>query len=205
MANDSLQQLVLASASPVRRLLLENAGIGCAVVPSGIDEGAIREALAGGGAELDPGDVAEVLARAKAEDVSTRNSGSVVVAADQVLAMDGKIYEKPRSDDEARSQLLELRGRTHTLYSAVVLASDGHVDWCHVGEAQVALRQFSATFLGRYLASVGPDVRLSVGCYQLEARGVQLIETVAGDYFTVLGLPMLPLLEELRRREVLAI
>jgi len=201
--NSNGDPLVLASASPVRRVLLENAGIECVVVPSRIDEHAVRKALAGHDNAVDPADVAEVLARAKAEDVSERELGHVVVACDQVLALEGRIYEKPESDEAARAQLLNLRGKTHTLYSAVTIAEEGAVQWCHVAEVEVIMRSFSADFLGRYMAAVGPDVRLSVGAYQLEGRGVQLIERISGDYFSVLGLPLFPLLAELRRREVI--
>lgn len=196
-------KVVLASASAVRRRLLEAAGLAIDVVPANVDEVSIREALLADDNAIDPGDVAEVLARTKADDVAGRAGDRWIVAADQVLAFDGQIFEKPAGDDEARAQLLALRGRTHALYSAVVLADGGEVVWAHVDAVRVTLRQFSPAFLGRYMAAAGPAVRQSVGCYQLEGLGVQLIEKIDGDYFTVLGLPLLALLDELRKRGVI--
>lgn len=193
-------RIVLASGSAARQSLLANAGVAFDVVPSQIDEEVVRDALYSGGDTPDPSDVAEVLSRAKATDVSARESGALVIGGDQVLSLDGQVYQKPADMDEARGQLLELRGKTHALYTAVVIAQDGEVTWAHVDVANITMRSFSAAFVGQYLAKAGPDILQSVGCYHLEGLGVQLMEEVAGDFFTVLGLPMLPLLAELRAR-----
>lgn len=193
-------RIVLASGSASRQSLLTNAGVAFDVVPSQIDEEVVREALYSGGDTPDPSDVAEVLARAKATDVSAREAGALVIGGDQVLSLDGRVYQKPADMDEARGQLLELRGKTHALHTAVVIAQDGEVTWAHVDVANITMRSFSAAFVGQYLAKAGPDILQSVGCYHLEGLGVQLMEEVAGDFFTVLGLPMLPLLAELRAR-----
>ena len=199
----NIERIVLASASPVRRRLLEAAGLNFEVLPSRIDEEAVRSALLGDGDNIDPGDLAEVLARTKADDVIARTDARHVVGADQILAFDGEIFSKPADADEARAHLLALRGQTHVLHSAVVIAEDGDIVWAHVDSVRVTLRQFSPAFVGRYLADVGDDALASVGCYQLEGLGIQLIEKIEGDYHTVLGLPLLALLNELRARGVL--
>lgn len=203
MAGNGHQRIVLASASEARRRVLAGAGIAFSIEVSGIDEGAIRSALLDGGDEISPDDLAEVLARAKAQDVSERLTDALVIGGDQILSLEGRIFEKARSDEEVRAQLLDLRGKTHALTSAVVLASNGAVDWVHVDTAYVTMRQFSASFLGQYMAMAGPAVRDSVGCYHLEGVGAQLIENVSGDSFTVLGLPLFPLMGALRDRGLL--
>lgn len=191
--------LVLASASPVRRMLLERAGLRFDVEPSTVDEDAVREAMG----DADPIDIAEVLARAKAEDVAKRVTGDVVIGADQVLALGERIFAKPADMAEARAQLLDLKGQRHQLHSAVVIMRDDEVTWVHVDTVDVTMRDYSPAFVGRYLSAAGEAALGSVGCYQLEGLGVQLIEKIAGDYFTVLGLPLMALLAELRRMEVL--
>lgn len=202
MAEDELPGIILASGSATRQRLLKDAGVDFQVVRPSVDEDVIRETLLGDGRDIDPADMAEVLARAKAEDVSARHPGSVVIGADQVLACEGEIYSKPASLDEARDTLLSLRGRVHQLHSAVVIAVDGETQWVFVDTADMSMRQFSLAFLGRYLAEAGNDVLGSVGAYQLEGRGIQLFERFEGDYFTILGLPLLPLLNELRKRKL---
>lgn len=182
--------------------MLEAAGLAFAVVPADLDERAIRETLAAGDSSVEPADVAEVLARAKAETVSRARPG-VVIGADQVLALGDEVFEKPAGIEEARAHLLKLRGQTHQLHSAVVLAEAGEVAWAHVDTASLTMRTFSLTFLDDYLSRVGTAVCQSVGAYQLEGVGVQLFERIDGDYFTILGLPLLPLLAELRLREVI--
>lgn len=199
------QTMVLASASEVRRRLLENAGLSIDVVPANVDEASIRDALLANDNDIDPDDVAEVLARTKADEVVGRVDAKHVIAADQVLAFDGRIFEKAADADEARAQLLALSGNTHTLHSAVVLAEDGEVVWARVDTVRVKMRPFTPAFVGKYMAEVGDAVLLSVGCYQLEGPGVQLIEQIDGDYFTVLGLPLYSLLGELRQRGVLLV
>ena len=121
-----------------------------------------------------------------------------MIGADQVLALDRKIYGKPRDREECREQLLELRGRTHTLVSAVVLARDGKTVWTHVDEALLTMRAYTEPFIDTYLNTIGDDCTTSVGGYKIEGRGVQLFESISGDHFTILGLPLVPLLARLR-------
>lgn len=190
--------LVLASASPSRAALLESAGMAFETDPAGVDEQSIREVLAQDG-RATAGDVAEVLARAKAETVSERRPGDLVVGADQVLALGDEIFEKPETMEDARRTLLALQGRTHQLVSAVTLAREGNVFWAHVETADLTMRTLTPEDIGQYLGVAGEGVLASVGAYQLESLGVHLFEEIKGDYFTILGLPMLPLLARLRQ------
>ena len=198
------REIVLASASATRVQLLDAAGISFRAVPSTVDEAAIRDALCADNGDVDPADVAEVLARAKAEEVSRAYPTALVIGADQVLGLGREMFSKATNVDQAREVLMRLRGATHELHSAVAIAEGGDVTWAHVDNARVTMRRYSASALTRYLSTAGSRVLNSVGCYQIEGAGVQLFERVEGDYFTILGLPMLPLLEELRTRGVLA-
>ena len=193
--------IVLASGSSARRILLERAGLNFEAVSSGVDETAVREALA----DADPADVAEVLARAKAENVAERVDAAIVIGADQVLALGDEILAKPTDMTEARAQLLKLKGQKHQLHTAVVFVHEDQVAWVHVDTVDVTMRDYTPEFVGRYLSAAGEQALDSVGCYQLEGLGVQLIEKVSGDYFSVLGLPLIPVLAELRRMQVLDI
>ena len=192
-----MSTLTLASASPYRLEMLRRAGLAVEPVPSTIDERAAEEPLLE--AEAEPEDVASVLAEAKAADVSARTPG-LVIGADQVLALDGAILHKPRDMEEARRRLLALSGRTHLLHSAAVLAENGETLWRHVETARMTMRDLDPGFIGRHLAAVGDVALTSVGAYQIEGPGVQLFDRVEGDLFTVIGMPLLPLLAELRRR-----
>lgn len=194
--------LVLASASAIRATLLRNAGLEFSICPAAIDERAVRQALAA--AEPQPSDVAEVLARAKAEAISAQEPGAVVIGADQVLAFEGEILSKPSDMAEARATLLRLQGRTHSLHSGVCLARAGDTVWSHTSTAVLTMRPLTPQFVGRYLAAAGEAALTSVGAYQLEAVGVHLFSKVEGDYFAILGLPLLPLLDALRRLGVVA-
>jgi len=195
--------IVLASGSAARRRMLEDTGIEFEVEVSDVDEDIVREALSDDDLLIEPADLAEVLARAKAEDVARRVDADIVIGADQVLSLDGATYAKPPSIAAARRQLLALRGKAHQLHSAVAIVRREERHWTHVDEVTVTMRDYSSAFVGRYLAAVGAAALESVGCYQIEGPGVQLIEKVEGDYFTILGLPLLPLLAELRRMGVL--
>ena len=184
--------------------MLEGAGLTFEIVPADVDETAIREALTADNEGVDPEDIADVLARAKAETVSAANPEAIVIGADQVLACNGMIFEKAKNATEAREALLKLRGHPHQLHSAVVIAEGGEVTWSHCDTAHMTMRKFSLQFLGEYVARSAPALTSSVGAYQLEGLGVQLFEKIEGDYFTILGLPLLPLLAELRQRGVIA-
>ncbi|HYM33522.1 MAG TPA: Maf family protein [Candidatus Cybelea sp.] len=188
---------VLASTSPTRRRLLEQAGVACSVEPPGIDEAAIKQALLN--AETAADDAALALAEAKALAVSRRRPGWRVIGADQLLACEGRWFDKPAGRDGAKAQLRALRGRTHVLHSAVCAARDGTIAWRHVERAHMTMRDCSDRYLDDYLNAAGAAVCQSVGAYQLEGLGAQLFERVEGDYFAILGLPLLPLLAYLRR------
>ncbi|MBC7280273.1 Maf-like protein [Hoeflea sp.] len=188
-------RLVLASASPFRKALLANAGLSFDVEPALVDERAVEETLEG----MDPEDTALILAEAKAQDVSSRNLGALVIGSDQTLSLDGKVFHKPGDMEQARRRLLEFSGRTHELNSAVVLARDGETIWRHVSTARMTMRVLDPGFIGRHLSNVGDRALSSVGAYQFEGEGIQLFERFEGDYFAIIGLPLLPLLAQLRQ------
>jgi septum formation protein len=194
--------LILASGSQTRARLLEAAGLAFIIEPPGLDEGAMRQAVSGE-RSLDPSDVAEVLARAKAEAVSDLAHGAFVIGSDQVLALGNRIYSKPDSMETARSHLLDLSGKAHTLHTSVALASEGESIFTHTEIATLVMRKLTPEFIGRYLAAVGEEALASVGAYQIEGFGVQLFEKMDGDYFSILGLPLLPLLAALRQHGVI--
>ncbi len=188
--------IILASQSRTRNLLLKNAGIAFTAETADIDERAVEAPLAE--AQVPPDDVALVLAEAKARHVSENRLGALVIGADQTLAFNDECLSKPASVEAARRLLLDMRGQTHALHAAVVCVRDGDVLWRHVSSAYLTMRDYSAEFVGRYLAEIGDLALTSVGAYQLEGPGVQLFEKIDGDFFTILGLPMLPLLAFLR-------
>lgn len=195
--------LVLASGSATRRALLEAAGVAVAVHPADVDERALRDRLIAADPNVSHESIALALAEAKAETVSRARPDAFVVGADQVLSCDGRLFEKPVSIDEARSQLTWLRGKTHALHSAVALAANGRVVWRDLQTARLTIRPFSEAAREDYLARAGESVLTSVGAYRIEGPAVQLFEEIDGDHTTILGLPLLPLFAELRRREVL--
>jgi septum formation protein len=194
--------LILASTSKTRAGLLESAGLDFTAEAPGLDEATMREA-ASGERSLGPHDVAEILARAKAEAVSDLAPGAFVIGADQVLALDDEIISKPPNMEAARKQLLDLNGKTHQLHTAVAVAADGGTRWALTEVATLTMRKLSPEFIGHYLAAAGDKVLASVGAYQIESIGIQLFEKIEGDFFSILGLPLLPLLEELRREGVI--
>lgn len=193
--------LILASASASRAAMLRGAGLDFDIRPARIDEEEIKLSLQADGAALR--DAATALAELKAHRISTAEPQDFVIAADSMLACDGRWYDKPADMAAARAQLAALRGRTHELVSAVVLARGGSVIWRHAESARLTMRDFSDAFLDAYLVQAGEAVLSSVGCYQLEGLGVQLFSRIQGDFFTILGLPLLPLLDILRENKVL--
>jgi len=189
------QPLVLASRSSSRRAMLEAAGIPIEVSIPKVDERAV-EAAAG---RRSPADVAALLAREKAMDVARRKPRRLVVGADQTLALGERRFDKPRDHAAARDQLMALAGTTHHLHSAVALARDGEVLFEGIDTASLAIRDLSGSFLDNYMDAAGDAVLESVGAYQLEKLGVHLFHRIDGDHFTILGLPLLKLLDFLRR------
>jgi septum formation protein len=195
-------RLILASASEVRARVLKSAGVAFDIRPAHVDEDAVKESLLAAKAPLR--DVADALAELKAVRVSASRPDALVLGADQVLAFEGGLVSKCASLDEARVLLRRLRGRTHQLISALVLAKAGGAIWRTVETATLGMRDFSDRFLDDYLAAEGEGLLKGVGCYRLEGRGAQLFERVEGDYFTVLGLPLQPLLAALRQHGIVA-
>lgn len=189
-------QLVLASSSPFRRMLMENAGLVFEAVAADIDERRIEAALED--AHARPEQVAVELARAKALEVSRRMTGALVIGSDQTMSLGERVYHKPKDVEEAKRHVLSLSGKTHRLNSGIALARDGEVLWDHLSHADLTVRTLSADFVERYVARCGDKLLGSVGAYQLEGEGIQLFSEIRGDYFTILGLPMLPLLDKLR-------
>jgi septum formation protein len=194
--------LILASESKSRARILEAAGLAFIIEPPGLDEATMRQAVSGEEL-LAPHDVAEVLARAKAEAVSDLARQAYVVAGDQILALGDTILSKPDNMEAARRQLLVLSGKTHSLHTSVAVATNGAAIWAETTIATLTMRKLSPEFIGRYLAAAGDEVLSSVGAYQIEGLGVQLFEKIEGDYFSILGLPLLPLLDTLRREGVI--
>jgi septum formation protein len=186
--------LLLASSSPFRRMLMENAGLTFSCHAAAIDERAIEATLDG----ASPDAVALSLAKAKALDVAAHHPDALVIGSDQTMSLGERVYHKSTSREEAKENLLSLSGKTHRLNSAIALARGSDIVWEHVSHAELTVRPLSETFVDRYLTRVGEKVFLSVGAYQLEGEGIQLFSEIKGDYFTIVGLPMLPLLDRLR-------
>ena len=194
-------KVVLASKSPTRAAVLAGAGVAFDAASPGVDEDAVKASLLAEGAT--PRDIADALAELKAIRISTKRP-ELVIGADQTLEFEGGLYDKVESLDAARERLRLLRGKTHKLHAGVVVAKEGVPIWRDLVTASLTMRSFSDTFLEDYLAIEGPEALGSVGCYRLEGPGTQLFSRIDGDYFAILGLPLLGLLDLLRRHGALA-
>ena len=194
------ERLILASRSAARRAMLTDAGVTFGLEDAGVDEDAIKVAMKDASADA----LAVELACAKALAVSRRDPDVWVLGADQTLAFDGGLVSKAKSLDEAKARLKSMRGKAHQLHSGAAIATKGQIVWSGVDTVQMKMRDFSDAFLDAYLAAEGNELLACVGSYRLEGLGSQLFEAVDGDYFTVLGLPLWPVLAELRRAGVIA-
>jgi septum formation protein len=194
-------RLILASASPYRAALLANAGIVVEKISAEIDERAVEDTLEK--SELTPADIAQVLAQAKADEVSSRLPDAFVIGSDQTLSLDGVILHKPADMDAAIDRLMALSGKTHSLNSAVCIVRNAEVLWTHVEIAHITFRKLDPAFVGRHLGRVGKKALTSVGGYQVEGEGAQLIDYIDGDFFSIIGLPLLPLLAQLRKQGII--
>ncbi|MDD1531973.1 MULTISPECIES: Maf family nucleotide pyrophosphatase [unclassified Bradyrhizobium] len=193
--------LILASQSSARKMLLANAGLEFMAITADIDERDIQAASA----LSNPREIALLLAREKAKAVSARHPGSYVIGADQTLALGNRLFNKPAGRDQALAQLRDLTGNSHELNSAVAVAHDGKIVFEDVSTARMTMRGMTDAELSAYLDAAGDVVTTSVGAYQLEGLGVHLFERIEGDHFTILGLPLLPLLAFLRRERLVAV
>lgn len=196
-----MNRIILASQSAARAQVLTGAGVDFATANAGVDEDALKKTLLA--ENRGPAEVAEALAAAKALAVSARSPGDLVIGADQTLDLDGVLYDKAQDMAVARERLKMLRGKAHRLHAAVAVALDGAVIWRDLATSTLTMRDFSDAFLEDYLAMEGQQALGSVGCYRLEGPGAQLFADIEGDYFGILGLPLISLLDMLRRRGAL--
>lgn len=189
-------ELILASSSASRQMLMRNAGLDFSSIPADIDERSLDARLADEGAA--PETIAVELAKAKALAVSLLHPSAFVIGSDQTMSLESRIYHKPKDMDEAHANLISLSGKTHRLNCGAAIAQNGKIIWDIVTVADMTVRNLDGDFVTRHLERVGPKVLSSVGAYQLEGEGIQLFTSIEGDYFTILGLPLLPLLTKLR-------
>ena len=192
--------IILASGSASRRALLRGAGVNAETVPPLVDEDSAKLAMRDEG--LSVRDQAMQLAELKAQKVSASHPG-LVIGGDQMLALGDEAFDKPRDLDGARTHLRRLSGQAHTLETAIAIAEDGQLVWRHLARPKMTMRHLSDTFIEAYVETCGDALLTTVGAYQLEGRGAQLFSRIEGDYFSILGLPLLPLLDYLRTRGVL--
>jgi septum formation protein len=199
------RDMVLASEMSSLRRLLEASGLAFRTLSLNLEENAPNQAtLLETLGDTDPADVAELLARTGIEEAHARAPGALIIGANQVVSLDGKVLEKPTTFEAARDRLFELCGKTHELHSAVAIAEDGNIAWTHVETAQLTMRAFSPQFVGRYLAAAGSQVFESAGAYQLDGAGLQLFDRIQGDYLTAVGAPIFLLFARLRQIGLMA-
>jgi septum formation protein len=203
MADGAAPHLILASGSQTRAEMLRAAGLNFEVVPAVVDEPTLFEDARAKVPNISPSAIAELLARAKAVEVSRRHPDALVIGGDQVLALGREMIFKAADRAEAKSILTKIKGRSHDLHSAAAIAAGGVVEWTGADTARLTMRDFSAAFLDDYLDRAGGALTSSAGAYQIEGYGVNLFEHVAGNHATILGLPLLALLAELRARRVI--
>lgn len=196
-----MANIILASKSTFRASLLKNAGIKFGQVAAEIDERSIEQPLIDAGNA--PTDIAEMLAVAKASHVSESHIDHYIIGSDQILELEGEMLHKPKDMEAARRRLLELSGKTHSLHSAVAIVRNEEILWSTVETADIAFRDLSPEFVGRHLADAGDTILQSVGAYQIEGVGVQLFKELEGDFFTIMGLPLITLLDQLRNLEII--
>lgn len=194
--------LILASTSATRLAMLHAAGLSVTSFAPRVDETTIRAALVADSAS--PRDIADTLAEMKARKVAEKNPTALVLGCDQILALDREVFAKPESPDTARDQLRQLRGKTHKLFSAAVIYENAEPVWRHVAEARLTMHAFSDAYLDDYVTRNWDSVRHSVGGYKIEEEGIRLFSSITGDHFTILGLPLLPLLAYLGNRGMIA-
>ena len=194
-------RIILASGSAIRRKLMTDAGLDFEVIMKPVDEAAIKDSMLSESARLR--DIADALAEAKSLRVS-RVEGGLVIGADQIMVMDNQLFDKPKTIDEARERLKLMRGKTHYLMGAVVISENGKPVWRHMAKTKLTMRAFSDTFLEDYLEKEGELVTKSVGAYRFEGLGAQLFSYVEGDFFSILGLSLLPVMDYLRTRGAIA-
>lgn len=195
-------RIILASGSSIRKQLMEEAGLDFDVIVKPVDEAAIKTAMLADSAKIR--DIADALAEAKARRVSQSEPG-LVIGADQIMEMDGQLFDKPKDIEEARERLLEMRGKTHRLIGAVVICENGYPVWRHMSKTVLTVREFSRDFLEAYIEAEGESLTKSVGAYRFEGRGAQLFSKVDGDFFSILGLSLLPVLHYLRERGAITV
>ena len=191
-------RLILASSSPIRRHMLEAAGVEFEPIPANVDEARIRSG------HDDPGEAAASLADAKALRVSRDHPSAWVIGSDSIVSVDGRMFDKPADRAEAGAHLRLFSGKTLILTSGVALARDGKVDWRFTDEARLQVRSLSDSFIAGYLEAEWPEVGYCVGVFRMEGSGVQLFDAISGSHFTILGMPLLPLLGALRERKVIS-